>query len=159
VTGEEDWHGGYAFAYREAVRALDYQRGALESLRTRVGVLLSGATIATSFLGGLAIRNSADTGAWVAIALFVAFALVSLRILWPRAEGAGGFTAKPSLIVDDMIEGPKLEPWQVSRELALHMENAYDRNERAHLIPLTNWSRLAILLLIAEILAWILDLA
>jgi hypothetical protein len=157
--GAHDPHSSYALAYGEAVRALDYQRAALESLRTRVGVLLSGATIATSFLGGLAIKKHADGWGWLAIVLFTGFALISLRILWPRAEGAEGFTARPSQIIDNIIEGPGYAPWEVARELALHMEAAHDENVLEHLAPLTFWSRGAIALLILEILAWIIDLA
>jgi hypothetical protein len=151
-------HEAYALAYHEGVRALEYQRAALESLRTRVGVLLSGATIATSFLGGLAIRQATDFGGWIAIVLFALFALSCLRILWPEAEGARGYTAKPSLVIGDIIEGTGFAKWEVERELALHMEDTHDANESAHLEPLTWWSRWASLLLIAEILAWIIDL-
>jgi hypothetical protein len=63
----------YEVAYREAVRALDYQRSAIDALRTRVGYLVSAAAIATSFLGGLALEDGASVGGWVAIGLFVAF--------------------------------------------------------------------------------------
>ena len=90
--------------YDEAIRALDIQRPAFDALRTRVGFLLSAAAIATSFLGGLALRAGSDAGAWVGIALFSAFGVVALRILWPRAEGAGGFTARPSLVIQGYLE-------------------------------------------------------
>lgn len=146
----------YQLVAQEAVRALDFQRAALDSLRTRVGVLLSGATIATSFLGGLAVQRNTDTMDWLAIVLFAGFACASLRILWPEAESAEGFTARPSEVIEFIIEGTSLERWEVERELALHMENQYDANDTRHLGPLTNWFRWAIVLLILEILVWIL---
>jgi hypothetical protein len=46
---------GYRLAYDEAVRALTRQQSALDEFRTRAGILLSGAAIATSFLGGQAL--------------------------------------------------------------------------------------------------------
>jgi len=63
----------YRVVYDEAIRALDLQRAAFDSLRTRVGFLLSAAAIATSFLGGLALRTGSDVGAWIGIALFAIF--------------------------------------------------------------------------------------
>lgn len=150
-------HSAYELAMREAVRALDYQRAALESLRTRVGVLLSGATIATSFLGGLAIQQNdrADFTDWSAIVCFALFAVACLRILWPEAESAEGYTASPNDLLDYMIEGQaEYERWQVERELALHMENQYNTTDLRHVGPLNNWFRAAIVLLVAEIILW-----
>jgi hypothetical protein len=148
----------YEIAYAEALRALAFQRAAFDALRTRVGFLLSAATIATSFLGGSALKTEADTGSWVAIGLFAAFGITSLLILWPRAEGAEGFTAIPSLIIEDYIEGDPHSLPVIYRELALHAENQHDINKENHLEPLTNYFRVAIVLLTAEITAWVVDL-
>jgi len=49
----------YELAYDEAVRALSQQQSVLDNFRTRAGILLSGAAIATSFLGGQALRSDA----------------------------------------------------------------------------------------------------
>jgi hypothetical protein len=89
---DEETARGYEVVYREAVRALDFQRNAFDALRARVGYLLSAATIATSFLGGLALRDHSDEGSWIAIGLFVGFGAFALRLLWPRAEGAEAST-------------------------------------------------------------------
>lgn len=114
--------------------------------------------IATSFLGGLAIDTTADRWDWLAVSFFALFAVVCLKILWPEAEGARGYTAKPSLVMSNIIEGTGFARWEVERELALHMEITHDVNESNHLTPLTRWSRAAIILLIFEILVWIIDL-
>jgi hypothetical protein len=45
------------------------------------------------------------------------------------------------------------------RDLALYAEEAYDSNEARHLAPLTWWFRVGILLLTAEVMTWVLDLA
>ena len=157
---EDPAERGYRVAYDEAIRALDLQRGAFDSLRTRVGFLLSAAAIATSFLGGLALRMGSDAGTWVGIALFAAFGAVALRILWPRAESAAGFTARPSALIEGYLEDADgLQLPAMYRDLALYAEDAYDSNESRHLGPLTWWFRLGILLLTAEVIAWVINLA
>jgi hypothetical protein len=148
--------------YRESIRALDLQRSAFDTLRARVGFLLSAATIATSFLGGLALRTTSTVGSWIAIGLFAAFGAVCLRLLWPRLEGAEGFSARPSLVIDQYLEPDEGEPAELAtifRDLALFAEDAHDSNRNNHLQPLTRYFRLAIALLTAEIIAWIVDLA
>jgi hypothetical protein len=47
----------------------------------------------------------------------------------------------------------------IYRDLALFAEEAHDFNRDEHLKPLTNYSRAAITLLTAEIVAWVVDLA
>jgi hypothetical protein len=151
----------YEVVYTEAIRALDLQRAAFDALRARVGFLLSAATIATSFLGGLALQDSGSIGSWVGVILFVAFGAVALRLLWPRAEGADGFTFTPSIVIGEYLERADTEPVSLIdlyRDLALFCEEAHNRNRDAHLVPLTNFFRLAIVLLTAEIVAWVVDL-
>jgi hypothetical protein len=150
---------GYLIAYNEAIRSLDFQRAALDALRTRVGYLLSAATIATSFLGGLALRN-ADAGVWVGIVLFVVFGALSLRVLWPRAEGAEGFTAQPSQLIE-WIESYDPVPTVATlyHDLALYAEDAYQNNEARHVKPLTDYFRAAIIVLLLEIVAWVIDVS
>lgn len=149
----------YEIAYDEAVRALSQQQSAVDNLRTRAGVLLSAAAIATSFLGGQAIRAdpNLDLCSWVAIAAFVALGICALTILWPRDEW--GFTAAPSILVRDYIEAktPRAVAG-IHRDLALYMEASYDENEdkRGTLIL---WFRVASSLLLLETVAWVADLA
>jgi hypothetical protein len=151
----------YEVAYNEAVRSLGYQRTSLDALRTRVGYLLSAATIATSFLGGLALRDAtADLGAWIGIGLFVIFGALALRVLWPRAEGAGGFTASPTMVVE-MIESADPTPsvGALYRDLALYADEAYQLNEANHVKPLTDFFRAASVVLLLEIIAWVVALS
>ena len=53
----------YELAYDEAVAAVSTQQAVIDAFRSRAGLLLSGAAIATSFLGGQALR-SGDPGTW-----------------------------------------------------------------------------------------------
>jgi hypothetical protein len=155
----------YRVVYDEAIRALAMQKASFDALRSRVGFLIAAAAIATSFLGGLALdQRELHAGATVAIILFVAFGAVSLRILWPRAEGADGFTATPSLVIDQYLEAgdnqDEEQPlWVIYRDLGLYAEEAHDNNTRAHLAPLSSWFRWGIILLTAEIVVWVVDLA
>jgi hypothetical protein len=150
---------GYELAREEAVRALDYQRAALDSLRSRVGLLLSAGAIATSFLGGQALKTEANAWTWVAIALFVCFGAVALRILWPQAGGTEGFTAVPSALIAEFLEGATAHSLpKMYRELALHGEVAHDVNQERHFTPLTWYFRVAIFLLMAEVVAWVVAL-
>lgn len=73
-------------AYQMAVDQLARQFSALDELRGRVGVVLSGAAIATGFLAGQAL-NTAHGLPWQAIvALTMAGLLIAscTVILWPR---------------------------------------------------------------------------
>jgi hypothetical protein len=163
----EETQGGreksYEIVYKEAIRALDLQRGSFDALRARVGFLLSAATIATSFLGGLALRaHNPDAGSWAAIGLFGVFGVSALRILWPQAEGADGFTAKPSVVIEQYLEpdeGEAQPTWTLYRDLALRAEVAHDHNRSTHLQPLALFFRASIVLLFAEIATWVVDLA
>jgi hypothetical protein len=73
------------------------QQDAIDSLRTRAGLLFSAAAITTSFLGAQAL-NGGGPGltVWLAMAGFVGLALVSLAILWPRGWE---FTANPQDVI------------------------------------------------------------
>jgi hypothetical protein len=161
TTPEPSTAAAYEVVYAESIRALDLQRAAFDGLRGRVGFLLSAATIATSFLGGLALTDRADAGSWIAIFLFVAFGGVALRLLWPRAEGADGFSATPSIVIGEYLERgdeDRASLAEIYRDLALFAEAAHNRNRDVHLVPLTNYFRAAIVLLTAEIVAWVIDL-
>jgi len=129
-----------------------------------VGFLVSAAAVSTSFLGGLALTDgNGDAGSWPAIALCVAFGIASLRVLWPRPEGAEGFSARPSLIIREYLEPTDgttaSDPWVLYRELSLFSERKHEYNRRHHHQPLSAYFRAAVLLLTAEIAAWIVDLA
>jgi hypothetical protein len=54
----------YELAYQEGVRALDEQRIVIDAFRTRAGLLLSAAAIATSFLGGAALQGDTSILTW-----------------------------------------------------------------------------------------------
>jgi hypothetical protein len=147
----------YKVAYDEAVRALAEQQGAIESFRTRAGLLLSAAAITTSFLGAQALDGGhSNAAAWLALAVFVSVAVVSLGILWPRRWE---FTANPRDVIQTYIEADEPAPIEeLHRDLSLHMHNSYLEN-REGLEHLSVFFQVASGLLTVEVVLWILAIA
>jgi hypothetical protein len=80
----------YKVAYDEAVRALSEQQAVVESFRARAGLLFTAAAVTTSFLGAQAFQaGDSVLVSSLALICFLAVALTSLAVLWPRQwEGA-----------------------------------------------------------------------
>jgi hypothetical protein len=76
----------YKLAFSEGVRALSEQQAVIDGFRTRSGLLLSGAAIATSFLGQASLANGTSFVSWLAIGLFVLLGAAVVAILWPRGD-------------------------------------------------------------------------
>jgi len=147
-----------AIVYDEALRTLDLQRESLKALRTRAGILLSAGAISTSFLGGAALRDGVSLWAWVATFLFVVFGSLVLRVLWPQAESSHGFTVPPSAVAA-YLDDERASATRVHLDLALYLEEAYDLNQRRHLVPLTRAFRIATLVVVGDTVAWVVALA
>ena len=156
---ENTRHGdpdGYALAFTEGVRALSEQQAVIDSFRTRSGLLLSGAAIATSFLGQASLAHGTTFFTWFAIAAFALLGAAVIAILWPRNDWE--YAVRPQLLIANYIEHPEpLDIAGIHRDLALHMDRSYLHN-RGQLLRLVWLFRGASLLLIVEILAWIVDL-
>jgi hypothetical protein len=148
----------YQLAYDEAVRGLSQQQSALDNFRTRAGILLSAAAIATSFLGGQALADRGFTAwSWVAVALFAAVGASALFILWPRKDWE--FVAGPRRLLATYVETNQPLPLeQIRRDVALHMENSYDENaERLQMLIIgLRWGSV---LLAGEVIAWVVAIA
>ena len=140
---------GYRLAYDEVVRALSQQATALEALRTRAGLLLSAASIATSFLGGQALDGGKlDAVRWLAIAAFVGLAISVLYVLWPRWE------RRPAAMPSRLLDGEANSLPAATRTLSLYLEATYVAND--HFVDrLSRGLRIAIVLLALEVGAWI----
>lgn len=123
--------------------------------RTRAGLLLSAAAIATSFLGGAALRTGTSLLTWIAIAAFVLLGVGVILILWPRGDWE--YAARPRRVIETYIEPDPLELPLIHRDLAYHMDASYLLN-RGHLQDLVRLFRVSSILLVVEILAWVIDL-
>jgi hypothetical protein len=79
-----------------------------------------------------------------------------LGILWPRRDWE--YVMRPELLVENYIEHPQpLHMSQIHRDLALYMDRSYLQN-RGQLLRLTWLFRLASVLLVVEVVAWVVDL-
>jgi hypothetical protein len=147
----------YRIAYDEAVRGLSQQQSMIDSLRTRAGLLLSAAAITTSFLGAQALNDGGPSVAtWLALASFVSLSVAALAILWPHSLE---FTANPVNVIENYIETEEpLSVAEIHRDLSLHMHGSYAEN-LAGQKQLAFRFRLAGVLLTAEVVLWIIDLA
>ena len=146
----------YALAFSEGVRALSEQQGVIDSFRTRSGLLLSGAAIATSFLGQASLERGTTLVTWIAIGMFLLLGAAVIAILWPRNDWE--YAVSPEQLIANYIEHPKpLGIPEIHRDLALHMDTSYLRN-RGQLLRLVWLFRAASILLTVEIVAWVVDL-
>lgn len=148
-------------AYDEAIRAIESQASALESLRSRAGTLLSAASLVTGFLGGLAlagptlvegevVRGEIGRSAWLAVLAFVAVAIAALVILLPYKFR---FEMSAKVILD--AGTGDFEGWQKA------LAGFHDSNRRANRQRIANllWAfRLGCVALVVETVAWIFEL-
>lgn len=147
----------YKVAYDEAVRALSDQRLEVDGVHSRTGLLLSVATVVTSFLGARTLESGALSPiSWLALASFIATALVSLATL---RSFRGEFTADVSNLIAIYLEAS--EPVSIEglhRDLALHMHDSYVRNLEG-LDRLEMFFQTASGLLITEVVLWAVSIA
>jgi len=147
----------YRLAYDEAVRALSEQRMIIDSMRTRVGLLLSVSAIATSFLGAQALEEGRPSlPAWTALVAFAGVGVFSLAILWPRRWE---FSASPRYLIRNWAEAESPPPIEdVHRDLSLHMHSSYLEN-RTGIDRLAALFQIASALLTVEVILWITAIA
>jgi hypothetical protein len=93
-----------ALVFSESVRALQDQATVVDGLRSRAGMLVSVTALVTSFFSGFAQGHPKhlDLWGWIATALFVAIAGISVWVLWPREKWA--FTVYPTVLVRDYLD-------------------------------------------------------
>ncbi|HEY5708086.1 MAG TPA: hypothetical protein VIS51_01685 [Solirubrobacterales bacterium] len=147
----------YKVAYDEAMRALSEQRVAIDSLRTRAGLLFSASAITTSFLGAQALgRGESDIFSWLALATFVGVAVASLVILWPRKWE---FATNQRNLIRSYIDAEVPAPIELlHRELSLHMNDSYLESWEGS-GQLAALFQLASGLLVIEVILWTIAIA
>ena len=146
----------YKVAYDEAVRALSEQQAAIESVRTRVGLLLSAATVTTSFLGAQALQGgSSSLFSWLALLAFVVVAATSLAILWPRSWE---FTANSGRLESCIESAEEIRIEDLYRALSSRMQGSFSANHQG-LIELAGLFQAASGLLTIEVVLWVAAIA
>jgi hypothetical protein len=157
-----------ALAYESAADALRLQQSSLDALRARAAFLLSAASVATSFLSAQALTRPTVSDSvsatfelsgwqWVATCSFVGVALAAILVLLPWRNWWFVNSAK-KLIRDYVEDTPPATVDEMHRDLALHMDAHYDRNETT--LNRLYWCfRAGCFLLTLEVVAWMIDLA
>lgn len=93
-------------AYSEAVRSIEQQARLLDELRSRAGVLLTGASIAGSLFGvGAVGKTNFDLLAALAVLSFCCVLALTLAILWPRGEWRWALGA--TVLLEDWVDEPR----------------------------------------------------
>jgi hypothetical protein len=142
-------------AFQEALRGVTQQQAVLNDIRARASTVLGAASISTSFLGGLALDNKQGPQgwSWLPVIAFAAVGLLTIYVLLPKAGWTFRFSAK-ALIRDYVEAEPPAELAEMQRDLALHLENHYERNE-LRLNRLFWLLRIASALLVGEVVLWL----
>jgi hypothetical protein len=148
----------YSLAYEEALRGVVQQQAVLTDIRGRAATMLGAASVSTSFLGGIALQQQRPTGwSWVAIGAFVAVGFLTIWILLPRRGWTFRMSARK--LIKEYIESDNpAELPEMYRDLALHLENHFEVNQR-RLEQLFLRLRIASAVLVGEIVLWLLVLA
>ena len=146
-------------AYKEALRAIESQERKVNELRSRTGILLTGASIVTSLLGATALE-AGDLGALgsVALAAFVLVVVCCILIVLPRRK-SWRFSLGATVLIEDWVDEPRSgDLAAMTRFVATTLEGNYRKNE-VLLERLYTWFTAAAVLLGGEVLAWTLKLA
>jgi hypothetical protein len=143
--------------YDESRRSLDLQRDGLDALRTRSGTLLAAAALVTTFLGGQALEDNApiSTAPNIAIGCFIGLAALTLVVLLPWKFDFS--LDAPDMVKDYIEEDPQPDLKWVHRRFAeFHYESREANKPR--LKKLHRSFRIAVVLLGAEVVAWLIAL-
>jgi hypothetical protein len=147
----------YKVAYDEAVRALSEQKDAIESVRSRAGVLLSITALTTSVLGAPALKGGGSSiFSWLALLSFAVVAGTSIAILWPHHWE---FVVSPRSVVEGYAGAAEDVPAErLYRDLSLCMHGSVIKNHQG-LKSLAARFQVASALLVIEVVLWVAAIA
>ena len=146
-----------AFVYQEALRGLLQQQSAVESLHARAATLIFAASFASSLLGARALADGVGVWDWIALGLLVAIGSMAVFLLWPYYNLT--FRFDPEALIARYVDVADPPPMPViHRELALEIKADWRANGRI-VRRLREALQVALILLIAEITAWLFSIA
>jgi hypothetical protein len=148
----------YELVYQEALRLLSGQESVVDGLRARAGALFATASVSTSFLAGLSLRQHRIGGlAWAAIVAYLVLGLLSVVVLWPWYGWV--FAQSPRRLLADYVEAdPPVGLDEMYRQLSIHAELHHHANQR-RLQVLVRSCEASSALLVVEVLLWVVQLA
>ena len=147
--------------YDESVRGLDMQSTSIDELRSRTGVLLAAASVASAFLGATALQHH-HVLYWVsvvAILLFVATIVLCLCVLWPSEVWEFAFNART---LDDWYfakdgDAEEVTASDMARQMARSNADSREGN-KAHLKCRFELFRFASIALGLNLVFWLIDI-
>jgi hypothetical protein len=147
-----------ALVFGEARQLLDQQAGVVDIVRSRAGILLSAASIATSFLAGIAIPKGEGLRLFWSGPAALAFGVVvglCVTILWPTRNWK--FSSNPTDLVRSYLDPTDVSLARAQRNLALWAQQWADGNAEK-LRTMFILFEVACAFLAAEVAFWIFDL-
>ena len=146
-----------AFVYQEALRGLLQQQAAVQSLHARAATLIFAASFASSLLGARALEDGVGAWDWIALGLLVAIGCLAVFLLWPYYNLT--FRFDPEALIARYVDVADPPPMAViHRELALQIKADWRANGGI-VRRLREALQVALILLIAEIAAWLFSIA
>jgi hypothetical protein len=152
VTATDD-DARAAFVYQEALRGLQGQQSGIQSLQARAATLIFAASFASSLLGSQALADGLGAWDWIALVLLFVIGALAVLMLWPYYNLT--FRFDPEVLIGRYVD--VAEPMSmpaIHRELALQIQADWQRNGRV-VRRLREALQLALVLLLAEIAAWL----
>ena len=146
-----------AFVYQEALRGLLQQQAAVESLHARAATLIFAASFVSSLLGARALEDGVGAWDWTALGLLVAIGGLAVLLLWPYYNLTFRFDPEDLLARFVAVAEP-VPMAAMHRELALQIKADWTRNGRV-VRRLREAMQVALILLLAEIVAWLFSIA
>jgi hypothetical protein len=146
-----------AFVYQEALRGLLQQQSAVESLHNRAATLVFAASFASSLLGSRALADGVGAWDWLAVALLLLIGTLTVILLWPYYNLTFRFDPEDLLRSYVDTDRPASMP-EMHRRLALRIKDDWQRNGLV-IRRLREAFQLALVLLLAEIMAWMFSIA
>jgi len=156
MSGGSEIDARIQLAYDESVRGLDIQSSSIDELRSRTGVLLAAASIASAFLGATALKHH-HVLYWVsvvAIILFVAAIFFCLSVLWPSEDWEFAYNART---LDTEYFAKDVDASEMCRAMALGNADSRKVNGEKLKRRFTPF-RCACVALVANIIMWLVDI-
>jgi hypothetical protein len=146
-----------AFVYSEAVRGLTQQQAQLGSLHARAATLIFAMSFSSSLLGSAALGDGLGAWDWVAIMMLFGIGGLTVILLWPYYNFHFRFDVR-DLLTNYVDADPPASLAEMHRRLAIRVEDDRERNARI-LRRLREALQVALVLLLAEILAWLFSIS
>jgi len=144
-----------AFVYQEAMRGLQQQQAAVESLHNRAATLVFAASFASSLLGSRALGDGLGAWDWIAVALLLVIGVLTVILLWPYYNLS--FRFDPEELLENYVDKP-VSMGEMHRSLALQAKADWRGNGRV-VHRLRETFQVALVLLVLEIMAWMFSIA